>query len=200
MPVPLPLTSLLVGALLGLAGCAGQMPEADGPRSRVARVATLPSLSEADRSFVLEAASAVLYEVEVSKLAEARTQNPLIKAYAGLLAKDHGAARAELDQLAGARGLTLPEAALPEQRSLIDAMKALPPEEFNQRFVQQVGIEGHRKGILLYQAMVAKAADASLKAWAMRMLVLLREHLAAAQRLPATTHARAPLAAAGRSV
>jgi putative membrane protein len=50
--------------------------------------------------------------------------------------------------------------------------------------VREVGIKAHEKDIKLFQKASKDAKDADLKAFVDKTLPVLREHLAAAQKLP----------------
>jgi putative membrane protein len=167
-----------LAAALGLAACSTTPAPA------------VPPLAEADRAFMLEAARSALFAINAGKVVEQLTANAPLKAYAAQTVKDRQAADAELRQLADARGLALPEASAPEQQAPVEAMKALPPSELDQRYVQQVAMAALQADLALHQGMAARARDPALRAWAMRTLAVLREHQAAAQRLPVTVQAR----------
>jgi putative membrane protein len=173
----------VAGALLG-AGCAdrpatGATAAADAPRP----------LSETDRRFVIEAAGSGQYQVEAARLAEQRTKDAMVKAYAVLLGQQHGDAVEELRALAQARGFALPTGIPAERRATLEALGALAIEVFDRRFVEQVGIADHQADLVLFEAASRGAEDATLRAWAARMLPVLQNQLASAQQLPVSVRA-----------
>lgn len=172
----------------------GQTPAAPAPPPPAAlpspaATASAPALREADRAFLLAAAASSLLYVDASRVVEQRAEDPLVKAHAALLARDHAASLAELRALALARGLTLPDASPPERRSVVEALQALPPLEMAQRYVQQLVLVGHEADIRLYRTMADSVGDPELVAWARQALPVLQQHLLAARQLPVTLQA-----------
>jgi putative membrane protein len=56
--------------------------------------------------------------------------------------------------------------------------------EFDRDFVRNVGLKAHEKDIKLFQKAGKDVKDADLKAFVDKTLPVLREHLAAAEKLP----------------
>ena len=162
---------------------------APGRLGPVADTPAVAAMAEGDRRLVIEVAAGMVYPLEAARLAEQRTQHPQVLAYAALLVKEHTAAFDELQQLARERGLAVPEVPLPDQRRAVDALQSLTGEAFDQRFVQQIGVRQHEAVVGLCETLAARAVDAGLRGWAARQLPMLRQHLAAARRLPVTVQA-----------
>lgn len=191
---------LSVLAAMGLVACAptvngfGEaplptpLPTADAPPA--------PVFAEADRRLVIESAAGLVYAQEAAKLAEQRTRHPQLLVYAARVARDHAAALQDLRTLAAARGLTVPELPLPDQRTAIDALEALRGDAFDQQFLQQIGVRQHEAALRLCETIASTATDAELRAWAERQRMPLREHLAAARQLQLPAQAAAPGAVA----
>ena len=57
-------------------------------------------------------------------------------------------------------------------------------EEFDRAYVREVGIKAHEKDIKMFEHARKDVKDAELKAWVDKTLPALREHLAAAEKLP----------------
>ncbi len=62
----------------------------------------------APNGFMMEAARGGMAEVELSKLATTKAQNPEVKKFAQQMIQDHTNANTELKQLAGKKNVTLP--------------------------------------------------------------------------------------------
>jgi putative membrane protein len=138
-------------------------------------------LARQDKEFFEKAAAGGMYEVEVGKLAESKAQNADVKAFGAMLVKDHSAANDELKSLAQKKGVTLP-AALPksEQKDLDKLAKA---KNFDKEFIDEVGLEDHKKDIKLFQKAAKDSRDADVKAYAAKTLPTLQQHHQRAQEL-----------------
>lgn len=142
-------------------------------------------LTPAEETFVVKAASGGLYEVEVSKLAADKATAEPVKKFASMLVDHHSAANAELKALAESRQVKLPDEVPDDKQAKIDKLEKASGDEFDKQYVQTVGIEDHKTDIALFEKASKDAKDPELKAWIDKTLPTLREHLAAAQKLPA---------------
>lgn len=160
------------GASAPPAGSTSMAPTGGGP------------LSKAEQTFVIQAAGGGLYEVEVSRLAADKATDPAVKAFASMLVEEHSAANAELKALAESRNVELPDEVPDDKQARIDKLEKASGAEFDREYVQKVGIEDHKKDIQMFEKASQDASDPQLKAWIDKTLPHLREHLAAAQKLP----------------
>jgi putative membrane protein len=96
----------------------------------------------------------------------------------------HTAANNELVKIANARGVELPAAPPRALRRDIEKLGKKSGQEFDRDFVRNVGIKAHEKDIRTFQDASKDVKDAELKAFVDKTLPSLREHLAAAQKLP----------------
>jgi putative membrane protein len=155
-----------------------------GTGTRNAETRKDDQLARGDRKFILEAAEAGMYEVQVAQLAASKATDPNVKSFADQLVKDHQAANNELTQLANAKKVELPAAPPRAKRRDIEKMGKLSGTGLDQRFVREVGIKDHQADIRKFEKASGKVKDAQLKAWIDKTLPHLREHLATAQKLP----------------
>jgi putative membrane protein len=171
-------------ALLALlvAGCAplAAPPPAPAPLPQAA----VRSLDAADREFMTRTASNWLYELEVSRLAARRAVSPSVRAYAERLASQHALARGELSALMRAKGVAVAAGLPADKTTKLHRLSALQPgSEFDLGYVRVLGIENHRTALADFEAARRDVRDPELQRWIDRMLPLLRERLAAAQKL-----------------
>lgn len=180
-PLPSALNWLLAGlqVLLLLSACALQPGGAEPPAERTPR-----ALSESDRVFVLEVAGAGLYRLEAARIAEQRATDPMLKAYAAMLVVQTGAANEELRALAQLRGVVWLGAPPAGRRSALQALARLAGEDFDRRFVEQVGVADHQADLLLFEAAGRSIEDQTLREWTDRMVLAMRRNLATAQQMP----------------
>ena len=141
-------------------------------------------VARGDRKFIEQAAGSGMFEVQVSQLAASKATDANVKSYASMLVDHHTAANNELVKIANARRVELPAAPPRAMRSDIEKLGKKNGADFDRDYVREVGIKAHEKDIKLFQAASKDVKDAELKAFVDKTLPQLREHLAAAQKLP----------------
>jgi len=143
-----------------------------------------PEMARADRKFIDNAASAGMFEVEVGQLAVSKATDPAVKSFASMLVDQHTAANNELVKLANAKGVELPPAPKHSLRRDIDKLGRKNGADFDRDFVREVGIQAHEQDIKLFEKARKDVKDADLRAFVEKTLPVLRDHLAAAEKLP----------------
>lgn len=134
-------------------------------------------------SFIRAAGESGRAEVMLAQLARRKSMRDDIKQYATRLHADHQAANKELLALASARGVTIPEQGAERQR-VRDRLDALGTNEFDRAYVTQM-VRDHEEAVALFEKGAA-SADSDVRAYAERVLPILKDHLAHAQRLSRT--------------
>ncbi len=141
-------------------------------------------LARGDRKFIEQAAGSGMFELQVAQLAAAKAQDGNVKSFAGMLVDHHTAANNELTKIANAKGVELPAAPPRAKRRAIEKLGKKSGDEFDRAFVRDVGIAAHEKDIRMFEKASKDVKDAELKAFVDKTLPTLREHLAAAEKLP----------------
>jgi len=141
-------------------------------------------LARDDRKFIEEAAGSGMFEVQVSQLASTKASSPEVKSFASMLVQEHTMANNELTQLANSKKVELPAAPPKSKRNDVEKLGKLSGSEFDQQFVREVGIKDHQTDIKKFEKASKDVKDPELKAWVDKTLPHLRQHLAAAQKLP----------------
>lgn len=163
-------------------------------RSDTARSA---KLARADESFLKQADQNGLAEVESSKLALTKAQNQQVKAFAQQMVDDHTKANDELKALAQSKGVELPNQPSLAQRAKMKLLEKSDPENFDRRYIEQMGVEAHEDTVELFQKAAREARDADVKSYASTTLPKLQEHLKMAQDLKAVTDKDGSASASG---
>jgi len=138
-------------------------------------------LAKADQKFMQDAAAGGMFEVEAGKLAQSKGQSDGVKAFGGMLEKDHSAANDELKALAGKKGVTLPTALPKDMQKQLD--KLGKAKDFDKEFVKDVGLKDHKKDISKFEKASKSAKDADVKAFAAKTLPTLQHHHQEAETL-----------------
>jgi putative membrane protein len=144
------------------------------------------SVSAGDQKLMRELAYANLSEIEAAKLAQSKSQNEQVKSFAQKMIDDHTKAQAELQQLAQAKGVKLPDSPDVKHKVMATAMKALSGDTFDKRYLAQGGLQDHQAAHDLLQRTQSEATDPELKKLAAKMQPTVDKHLATAKQLQDT--------------
>ncbi|MBE7175106.1 MAG: DUF4142 domain-containing protein [Mucilaginibacter polytrichastri] len=130
-------------------------------------------------SFINNAYIGSKTEIQASKLALEKADNPEVKTFASQLIKDHTKAIANLKKIAQSKGYNqFPEAVKKPDETLTQTDGA----EFDSHFVAMM-LQDHEQSVALFQDAAKNVQDADVKAFAVRTLPVLNRHLAVVQKL-----------------
>ncbi len=160
------------------------------PRAGAATGNTAAVLSSEDRDMMEDLAEANIAEIETAQLALSKTQNPRVREFAQKMIDDHGMAQQELQQLAQAKGMTLPQETDLAHRTVSGALRLLSGETFESQYINRVGMDDHQRTIELLQKAQGQAREPELKALAGRMLPIVQAHLDMARQISAQREQR----------
>jgi putative membrane protein len=138
------------------------------------------NLAGADKSFVMEAASGGLTEVELGKLAEQKASNAQVKQFGSRMVQDHSKANDELKQVASNKGVQLPAEPDSKHQRDIKRLQGLSGTEFDRAYITHM-VADHKKDVSDFQKEAKSGKDADVKAFAAKTLPTLQEHLKMAQ-------------------
>lgn len=172
-------------ALAALAGCGGgntntgtNANNANSTRSETnsnANTSSAAALSSDDRSFMNEAATGGMAEVELGRLGAEKGQSADVKKFGQRMVDDHSKANDELKQLAAKKGVTLPTDLTSEQKAEKDKLSKLSGAAFDKEFMSTM-VSDHDKVVKAFQDKAKDAKDADLKAFVTKTLPTLEEH------------------------
>jgi predicted outer membrane protein len=170
------------GAFAGVAQA--QQTPVDPGREKVERAdERLKEFQEAQITdptvFVKSAALGNLTGIALAKLAQSKSEDASIKAFATRMLKDYSAAHAELSAVAKRQRMDVPTSLVYEDEQRVGQAEEKSGAEFDGWYRQQMITES-QKAVGLYQA-AAKMDDARLAAFAKKTLPMFEEH----QRLAA---------------
>ncbi len=148
-----------------------------------ASTASGKALSAADRNMMRDLAYANLSEVAMAKLAQEKTSNDEVRNYAQRMIDDHSKAMDQLQQLAQAKGVQLPTAPDATHQAMEKKLRAMSGQEFDRQYMQQAGMQDHRKVHSLVARVSTRAQDPELKTLAGNLLPNIDQHLQMAQKM-----------------
>ena len=170
--------------VIGVAPVRAQSDASSASGSVPALTSKTSTLSSGDRTFLLRAAADELFEFEMSRLAMERTTADDLKAYATKMVGQHTEVQQQLNALAQAKGLVLPNTLGSMRQRELDRLQALSGEEFDREYFQRVGLRAHRQNIKLFRDASRLARDPDVRSWASKMAPAHEQHLAEARSLP----------------
>ena len=142
------------------------MPEAPGARS-----APL-----GDAEFVRRAAIANRFEIEEAQLALAQGSDPRLKEFARTMVMDHGVALKDLETAARMAGVTVPDRKFDEaHQARINVLSRKKGADFDQQYRADQR-QAHDEAIALLVAYQQSGRSEQLRAWAIKMLPVVRKH------------------------
>jgi putative membrane protein len=168
----------------GTSATGGQSAPAAQPGTGTRNLPAKSKIARGDRKFIEEAASSGMFEVQVGQLAASKATDANVKSFASMLVDQHTAANNELVKIANAKGVELPAAPKHSMRREIEKLGKKNGDAFDRDFVREVGIKDHKKDIKEFEKASKDVKDPELKAFIDKTLPTLREHLAAAEKLP----------------
>jgi putative membrane protein len=144
--------------------------------------ATAANLSETDRTFVMEAASGGMMEVELGRMASQTANHERVKNFGNMMVQDHTNANNELRAIASTKNITLPDSMMAKHRKHIDMLKTKTGREFDRAYMSMM-VTDHNEDVSKFQTTSNNAADADLKGFASKTLPKLRMHLDSAKAI-----------------
>ena len=188
--MPMLIPTLLVGAVLVTAPVqAPSSPPAKPPVDRPVRPAVqaepdTPSsgMAVADATFLKKAADGGLAEVSLAKLAQTKSSNAEVKAFAQKLEQDHTKANDELKTLADSKHVTLPSAPSKAFAAKEAKFSKLSGAAFDRAYIADM-LADHKKDVAEFERQSTHAADAEVKAFAAKTLPTLKDHLQQVEQL-----------------
>jgi putative membrane protein len=189
------ITLLAAAAFVGVAACsppAEQTTTTDTTTITEPSATTSPTLTpeqaaEQTNSFATAVANSDMLEIETSKVAQTKSANADVKAFAAMLVREHTATHAELKTWANTSGVTLPAAADDGTKLLIDNIKNADATGFDDKYLDTV-IDAHEAAISKFEAYTRDGQDSALRGWATTTLPKLRAHLEQANTLRAAVN------------
>jgi putative membrane protein len=164
------------------AGASGQAPPPTGTdaSSTAALGGNVSPLSDEDKEFLISAAYAQRSEIDLAALAQAKAADPDVKAFAARMATDHGQANQTLDQLAGAKGLSMPTELPSDMKKNNEHLNSLDGAAFDRAYMDHM-LADHQKAVADFERYATAVKDPDLDVWIDKTLPTLKEHLRMAQ-------------------
>jgi putative membrane protein len=162
----------------------GQTSPAPAP---AAKAEDASKLDRSDRKMLEELAQGNMAEIDAGKMALEKSQSAEVKKFAQQMVDEHTKALGEVQALATAKNVTLPDGAGAMAKTRALALKALSGNLFDTEYARRAGVGDHESTVKLLQKMQKDGRDSDLKALAGKMLPTVEHHLDMAKALAAST-------------
>lgn len=139
-------------------------------------------IDNADAAAMKQLAQDNLNEIEAGKAAAAKAQNPQVKQFAQKMATDHQQMLSELQTLAKAKGVTLPQSGSLKDKVQMKVTEKSAGADFDKKYMEQM-VKDHQKDAQATQDLAGKTKDPEFKAAVQKAHGKIQEHLQLAQRI-----------------
>ncbi|MCE6992958.1 DUF4142 domain-containing protein [Dyadobacter sp. CY323] len=149
------------------------------------------TISDKDRTFIMNAADGGMFEVKAGQLAVAKgdsmnhmihSDSMSVKSFGQMMITDHTKANEELMALASERQATMPTTLTAAKQQKIDSLSAVSGAAFNTMYTKMM-VASHQETISLFQSESTGGDDNELKTWASSKLPTLQHHLEMAEMM-----------------
>ena len=131
-------------------------------------------LDKQDDTFIKQAATGGMAEVELSKIAE-KSENPEIKLFAEQMVRDHTAANNELINIATALCAEMPRTLDADHQRIRDQLRTAHSGAFDQQYVRAM-VGDHEQADNLFRQEADLGHDPQLRQFAQKTLPTIEEH------------------------
>lgn len=169
----------VAAAMFGSAGVQAQTTQASGQSG----ASSSAKLASADRKAIMDMGMSNMAEVEMGKLAQSKSQNADVKAFAQKMIDDHGKALTEVQTLGQSKGVTLQTELDAKHKAQASKLEKMTGDAFDKAYIQQGGLGAHKETLAKLQKAQKDAKDPEVKAQVEKMIPVVQQHLQHAQQL-----------------
>ena len=152
-----------------------------------------PTVPEADRMFVMNAADGGMFEVRAGELAVAKgstsatgavmgSDSMSIKSFGQMMITDHTMANNELRGIAEPKQVEMPGTLSSNKQKMLDSLNTASGTAFNTMYARMM-VSSHVETVSLFEKQANSGQDDELKSWASQKVPTLRHHLEMAQMM-----------------
>ncbi|GAB3558538.1 DUF4142 domain-containing protein [Spirosoma fluminis] len=134
-------------------------------------------LSSADQDLMMQVAKGGMMQLEVSKIAVQNASSDEVKQLAQAEVEEQTGLSAKLQEIASAKGITLPGSPDAETQAMVTKMQGMSGADFDKMYVQESGVRGHEKLDAVMSQVKSNASDKNLKDIEQAAHPLVKAHL-----------------------
>jgi putative membrane protein len=175
----------VAAAMFGSVGAQAQTANSTqmGASATSATASGTAKLAAADRKAIMDMAMSNMAEVEMGKMAQSKSQNAEVKAFAQKMVDDHGKALTEVQTLAQSKGVTLPTELDAKHKAMAAKLEKANGDAFDKAYTKQGGVAAHKETLAKLQKASKAAKDADVKGQVDKMIPVVQEHLKHAEQV-----------------
>lgn len=138
-------------------------------------VAATMDVAKAEADFAVEATNDNMIDVQLAGLAKTKAADRRVKNYTSMMLKDHMKMNEDLQKIAAAKNISLPQALSDEAKKDIDKMNKRDPANFDRAYMNMM-LRDHRKAVNNFEKAANDCKDPELKSFIEQALPVLRRH------------------------
>jgi putative membrane protein len=131
--------------------------------------------SDDDKQFLSMAAQSDMNEIKLSQLAEGKTANPKVKAFAHKMVSDHNMLEVKMKPFATAWGLTAPVGLDSDHQAIYEKLNGLSGADFDKAYMDAMA-EDHHKALDAFTKEGDTTQDAKFKAAVLKGKTVVAAH------------------------
>lgn len=132
--------------------------------------------------FVKRASAAGIAQMRFGLIAAQQAADPDVRRFGKRMIDDHGSANAVLKDLADRKAIQVAADMDEQHRALANKLEHIRGPEFDRVYLK-AQVKDHEEMVALFEAQAQRGLDADFRAFAERMLPILRDQLEAAREL-----------------
>lgn len=175
--------ALAAVAALTLSAAPAVWAQSATPAPATTKADDASKLERSDRKMMEDLAQGNMAEIDAGKMALEKSQNAEVKKFAQQMVDEHGSALADVQALARAKNVTLPDGPGAMAKTKAAALKALSGNLFDKEYAKRSGVGDHESTLKLLQKIQKDGKDGDLKALAAKMQPTVEHHLMMAKQL-----------------
>lgn len=175
--------ALAAVAALTLSAAPAVRAQSATPAPATTKADDASKLERGDRKMMEDLAQGNMAEIDAGKMALEKSQNAEVKKFAQQMVDEHGSALADVQALARAKNVTLPDGAGAMAKTKATALKALSGNLFDKEYAKRSAVGDHESTLKLLQKIQKDGKDGDLKALAAKMQPTVEHHLMMARQL-----------------
>jgi putative membrane protein len=139
-------------------------------------------LSAGDQKFLKEAAIGGEIEVKLGKMAAQQGTSAAVRRFGQRMVDDHSKANHELMRLAETKGWRVPKEIDAAHQVIMEKLSKLSGSDFDTKYMSNM-VKDHEEDVELFETEARDGQDPDLKAFAVKTLPVIKEHLRMAKEV-----------------
>lgn len=140
-------------------------------------------LSKMDEDLMMQVAMGGMMQLEASRIAVQKASSPEVREMAQAEVEEQTGLSAKLQEIASAKGITLPSKPDAKTQAMLAKMQAMSGAALDRHYVQAHAVKGHEMLDRVMSKVESKGQDANLMAVAKAAHPLVKTHLKVAREL-----------------